>query len=506
MNAEQTESGIKTPQQKDYAIAAFLACLIIGIFILPYYRYQINPDGVSYISIAKKYLAGNLSEAVNGYWSPLYSWLLTPLLFIGAEPLLAAKVLNLFVGSLIIFVIARITRRLSISVGTRNVLLLAAIPMILLFSMMLITPDLLVTLLMLIYFLITFETDYPSTKRNGMLCGFWGGVAYLAKSYSLPFFICHFTLVNFLHYVKRQDRAIRSKIIANFFCGFAVFSIISGIWITILSSKYHTFVYATAGGNHLMSLISHDKEPMYYHGFLAPPNQTAISAWEDPSFFTFPRWSPVESFDAFKYYARYVKKNFYKIYDLLKQFSFLSLPIIIASSLFLLKKPKKILSDHQIFFPVISVFLFLWGYSLIIVEERYLWVTFFLILILGGCIIEKLFQNSFFTPPRKAALYIFFLISIYQPVIGRLPYMDRGESIYPLSQKLKETIHPGDRIASNKGWGMSLFIAYYLDASYYGIPKDPADKETLDKELHKYHINHYLIWDNGKLVKVESIH
>jgi hypothetical protein len=32
--------------------------LLIGLLLFPLYRYQINPDGISYISIAQKYLSG----------------------------------------------------------------------------------------------------------------------------------------------------------------------------------------------------------------------------------------------------------------------------------------------------------------------------------------------------------------------------------------------------------------------------------------------------------------
>ena len=39
-------------------------------------RHAINPDGISYLDIADAYLAGDFSNVVNGYWSPLYSWLL----------------------------------------------------------------------------------------------------------------------------------------------------------------------------------------------------------------------------------------------------------------------------------------------------------------------------------------------------------------------------------------------------------------------------------------------
>jgi 4-amino-4-deoxy-L-arabinose transferase-like glycosyltransferase len=512
INPAKKDINNKAPEQnqRDYAILAFVICLITGIFLLKYYRYQINPDGISYITIAKKYLAGNFGQAINGYWNPLYCWLLTPLLFIGVEPLLATKILNLLVGAPIILVISRIARSFSISAGTRIAMLLTLIPIILLFSMMVITPDLLTVLILLIYFLNVFRADYPNSRRNGLLCGIWGGIAYLAKSYCFPFIICHFSLMNVLHYLRSPDRESRKKIITNFFCGAAVFGIISGLWITALSLKYHRITYATVGGDYIMSFIrpgNRNLHPMSYDGFFAPVNQTAVNVWEDPSFFSFPKWSPFESSDAFKYYIGHVRRNIRKCYTTFKEFSYLSIPIFIAGILFLLQKPNKTLTQHQIVFSLVSILSFVWGYCMVFVEKRHIWVTFFLLIILGGYILDRLLENNFFTRTRKIALYIVFIISFaYRPVVFDLPAAKNVDKpYYLLSQEMKKYIRPGDRMASNDEWNISSYIAYHLNVPYYGIPKSGIDKETLNKELHKFNINRYLIWENGNLVNIETV-
>ena len=40
------------------------------------YRFYIEPDGVKYLEIARAYLRRDWTNALNAYWSPLYSWLL----------------------------------------------------------------------------------------------------------------------------------------------------------------------------------------------------------------------------------------------------------------------------------------------------------------------------------------------------------------------------------------------------------------------------------------------
>ena len=73
----------------------------IGLFLLVYYQYQINPDGVGYIHIAEEYMGGNFYGSVNAYWGPLLSWLLMPFLYFNQSPtsaLYSTKLLSLIVG------------------------------------------------------------------------------------------------------------------------------------------------------------------------------------------------------------------------------------------------------------------------------------------------------------------------------------------------------------------------------------------------------------------------
>ena len=41
-------------------ISILLLYVIAAIFLLPCYQYQMNADGISYISIAQKYMRGDL--------------------------------------------------------------------------------------------------------------------------------------------------------------------------------------------------------------------------------------------------------------------------------------------------------------------------------------------------------------------------------------------------------------------------------------------------------------
>jgi hypothetical protein len=50
--------------------------LALGLLSLWFVKYVIYSDGISYLEIASQYRSGNWGDAVNSYWSPLYSWVL----------------------------------------------------------------------------------------------------------------------------------------------------------------------------------------------------------------------------------------------------------------------------------------------------------------------------------------------------------------------------------------------------------------------------------------------
>src|SRR6266851_7534985 len=58
--------------------------IIIGVGLLRVWvgRYSMNPDGMCYLDLGDAFFRRKWFDAVNGYWSPLYSWLLGAALFV----------------------------------------------------------------------------------------------------------------------------------------------------------------------------------------------------------------------------------------------------------------------------------------------------------------------------------------------------------------------------------------------------------------------------------------
>ena len=50
--------------------------LVLGFLQAWAGRFYIEHDGVNYLDVANAYARRDWRHAINGYWSPLYSWLL----------------------------------------------------------------------------------------------------------------------------------------------------------------------------------------------------------------------------------------------------------------------------------------------------------------------------------------------------------------------------------------------------------------------------------------------
>ena len=92
-------------------IVVLIIYTIIAVFSLKYFQYKIAGDEISYINIAHAYVIGDWRNAINGYWSPLFSWLMTPfLLLFGFKPLFGvyvSKILSIIIGLFTIISIRR---------------------------------------------------------------------------------------------------------------------------------------------------------------------------------------------------------------------------------------------------------------------------------------------------------------------------------------------------------------------------------------------------------------
>jgi hypothetical protein len=470
---------------------------VLAALLLPYYQYQINPDGISYIGIAQKYIHLNFHDAVNGYWGPLLSWLLMPFLYVGFKPLLAAKLLTLMIGAITIIQFNSLIKILQISRLLRVVLLFLVSVIIVYFALSDFTPDLLFVYFSLLYIKTIINPNYINSKYAGAISGFFGAGLFLTKSYGFPFFIVSFLLTNFIFYLYSKTSMAKKRILTNFMYGIIVFTLISGAWVSVLSYKYDQFTIGTAG-NYVHSLRGPNSlgHPMLYLGLLNPPNKTAISIWEDPSYLIIKNFEVFNSIDSFNHQVEITFENIRNIATIFHLFSKFSLVILTITIVYLLEKGKLIF-NNKIFLLILNLLVLISGYALLLVDVRYLWPGNILILIIGSKLLDLLLQNNNLKQISKTFLVTVFVLSFLINPVRQLYYnFDTGKDISALNNRINN-LNINGRIASKNDWTKSLYLSFYNNWKYYG-ETTKITEQALHNELKNKMIDYYLVWGSAE--------
>ncbi len=466
------------------------------------YLFILNTDGISYIHIAQNYVNDRFFYAVNGYWSPMYSWLLIPFLMIWQgklEILFSIKLLNLLIGCLTFLGVYLIIDKLNFNIKLKIATLIILIPNLLFFAFYKTTPDLLVLTLLIFYLNILLNSEYLHNLRMGVLAGFFGAIAFLSKSYVFFFFLVHFAVVNIDYWLKyKENRKIITK---NCILGLLVFLCISGVWVGLISVKYDKFTIGTSGTyNYDVFGPERQGHPTYYEGLMSPYDQYATSVWDDPSYTEVQNWSPFSSYNNFYYQLQMVYNNMLETFKIIESFSILSIFIIILA-IFLLYKSSNQTYKNKLRLFLLTVFIYSVGYCFIFVEARYLWFIDILLIVLGLFITKILIEECVFNKAFSVILILLLSWSfILYPVFGLYDVSGDGIEIYNLAENLNKYDIQGTNIAaSSADWRDSLILSYYLDTKYYGLTKLNSSEKEISEELHKNNIEYYIWWLNHSI-------
>jgi hypothetical protein len=499
---------------------AFLLIVLVSysVFLLNFHHYErLTGDAALYLGIAEKYVSGDFGNAINGYWGPLLSWLLIPFLFLGSTHLFAINALNWIFGFLTIVGVWRLSYKFEMDDRIRSLILIPLLPILLFIS--LIQPMDFLLLCILIYYLnIIFRKDYPDRLFNALLCGVLGAFAYFSKPYGLPFFISHFLLINTCHYFRNSSKEHKKNVLRNVLAGFVLFSLLSGIWIALISNKYGHITFSNMGRGVFASLgpgsvhgTLEKGDPIIIDGFFEPPNETAFVIYEDPSYARKKTWSPLESRSSFKHFTSNFIENIFEGLRIYESYSRLSIAIVIAYILLIFVQPfNKLLTRSDLLYPLLTILLYTGGYMPFHFESRYLWIINILLLLMGGNVLTELFKYEFFKKNLlKNILAFIFIVSFVLTPIKSTIYIgknDINKKMSTLGAELNKRYDIHGNIASNRqkmqvaihdSWHNTYRLAYWLNSRYYGQARENISDEDLEKELKTYDIDYYFFWNES---------
>jgi hypothetical protein len=269
---------------------SLLAAFAVGSLVVAVAGYRArhilsNIDGISYISIARQYAHGQLDTAINGYWSPLISWMLAPFIAVGIDGQLAFMIVNVVaavvgtgLGSLLVW---RTTRghlfATAVFMFTSFVFYAGNLPTL--------TPDLLVVTWVIVFVytltVLAHRLDPGTTRQRilgGALLGVICALGYFTKLFLMPVFV----LVIIVVLVVRARGHVRPAFVTMGSAAVVVALVIAP-WSMVLSNAYGTFTLGTSFTVNVESkfepAIEEDAVPTTV--LSTPPNENAISFGED---------------------------------------------------------------------------------------------------------------------------------------------------------------------------------------------------------------------------------
>lgn len=278
-----------TPRLSFIAFSTIIIGFIVFAFVtIQLYRFSLNPDAVSYFEIAKKYSHGHISEAVNGYWSPLISWLLVPFVWLGVDLQFAYRILAVLSSLLALVAIRMILRKyIDRWYIEASVLLIAAATLLQWSLASSITGD--------IFFVtaalwLPLSVDYYARKNNlvsVLLLAVNGSLLCFAKSIGFFVFLGTLAVLILIEYKKSKF----SKLLKGYMIAGLVFLLIVLPFAVAISYKYKKITVSTAGNiNFLLATQFSATENPYLHPITTngpfQPAGNSITAWEDPTVFT----------------------------------------------------------------------------------------------------------------------------------------------------------------------------------------------------------------------------
>lgn len=469
---------------------------------LPAHRYQINPDGVGYISVAQKYLDGHFADAVNAYWSPLFSWLLVPLLALGIDRLLAAKILGILIGGATLAGLWRLMRFAAVQADIRTIACLAAIPLLVDAVFIVTTSDLLLVCTLVFYLGSMVNPANSSHWLRGAWIGVAGGIAYLAKAYALPFVLGHFALVRLIELIRPAPGTQRIRLILGSITALAAMGLIVGAWSAALTQKYGQFMTGSTGKYNLrIDAPNSPNQVMHFAGYLPPSDPHAISAWDDvtPHIDLLPEWDPLATPEDREYLRKQIHRNYDQTIVLLHRHTEWVWPILLIAGLIALsradlrpRRPGLVLAAAILIFPL--------GYFILHVERRFLTLMVLLLLVAGIYVIARASRKGLFSGwwRRSIAAALLGATFISHPLKSLEGSVDSGRNVAEWAQQIDGIIPAGATVASEQNWGVMLYLAFHQDWRYHGIPKRRQPRSEIISEVEALGVEYFVYWDRKR--------
>lgn len=295
---------------------------------------QLNNDAIAYLRLGEYYAEGKMDLAVSGYWGPLLSWLIAIGIKLGMAPMGAGRAAMVLSG--LVFTAGAIGLLRGVRMNGWPAILSAAIAAIstIFWSVEYLSPDLLVSGLMLGAWGILFAGVWEKTRKWSVIAGVLWGIAYLAKAVAFPLAVVVTGVVAGFRVLFGGDK---KSLLQSAGITVGVFALVALPWVGTLSSKFGHFTFSTSGKiNH--SIVGPEDVDRYHPVFRTfhKPDEGRVTQWEEPSRMDYKPWSPTQNMD---HQLKLVRKNLDTVIVHLTNFDLLFLGIVSLVAAFIVTNP-----------------------------------------------------------------------------------------------------------------------------------------------------------------------
>ncbi|HEV8605702.1 MAG TPA: hypothetical protein VGQ99_10065 [Tepidisphaeraceae bacterium] len=490
MRAMEAQWKDAEPRLKRNLIYYGLPLLLYSAIVIPLAiasRERINPDAVSYIRRALYISQGDFYHSLSGYWSPLISWCIAPLMKMGMDGLHAARLVTCIWGGLWLVAFGTFLSRFTAIhwLWKLCALLVMAIYIAEIAARQL-TPDIILGACLFFYFSLITTPNLLRRPKIQFSSGLLAGFSYLAKSYALPFTLLHLPLTILLRSLFEKPQPKPVPLFLPLARGLVGILLIAIPFITILSWRYNRLTISTSGAH-----AHTDVGPPEIQAAIPNPFGRAedpyITRHETKDEIAYPRWSPFQSRAYFKHQLNVAADHASSMVRNIFQFDrlYLSIP---AAALALLILARLIPFQDQlwkILWLLLTILLYCSGMLWVFFTPRYLlpvWAPLFLTL---GLIVALNID-----PPSPSRIWqmirpISAAVILFSFVLAAALNGSNTDGHIPayrnIAAELKKHDIYGPLSSPDRQQGM--FIAFFADEKFLGFPPDDSATIAAQKLL-----------------------
>jgi hypothetical protein len=335
-----------------------------------------------------------------------------------------------------------------------------------------------------------------------------GGLAFLAKSYALPFFVAHYFFSVAIYYVERRSDVKASNAVSALTIGFLAFAVVAAPWIATVSWKCGKPTFSTAGPfNHYLigPEVGPDKWEVLHH---AQPIQSGrITIWETPEKLSFQDWSPLASTAAMKHQVKYVARNARRIADAFCRFDLIGFVpgmLLLWPAVRWAGRRRNACGGLSVAWALMTILVYAGGYLPLPFETRYVELSLYpLCCIAVFCVLEELRSlalsegRSWAIAFGMSLLGLVCAFSFAAKSAGKIGENYSAASAFPspyrvCGEKLSELGVQKDANIVATDWHTGLYVAYHASLPFLGKVNGGSAAE-IEKQLNEHHATVFVV-------------